>query len=150
MKEIKAKKTSVDGIVFDSALEAKAYRLLCMTYGRDKVICQSVLKLSGKHLDHYLPSVLHKVDFLVYTPKGQVYLEIKGQLQGKWNGKAEYIKNLNLITELTGNSEITYILWTGNGDLCFEGKDNLYFAHSFPLTVDSVQERLIPRWTPDF
>jgi hypothetical protein len=143
MQNYKPKKTRIDGILFDSALEAKAYKMLCQVYGRDKIKCHHPLILGNENLEHYIHRYNHKVDFLVETAIGKVYLEIKGKLKGEWKGKAEYIKLLHEITRL---ENIEYVLWTGNGDLGFEGKDELYFAWSFPKTLHDVTERMTAKY----
>lgn len=147
METYKPRKTRIDGVLFDSALEAKAYKLLCQTYGRDKVKCHYPLVLGNESLEHYFPRHKHKVDFLVETTSKKVYLEIKGKLKGEWKGKAEYIKLLHEITRL---ENIEYILWVGNGDLSFENKDQLYFAWPFPKTLYEVTERMTARYHTEF
>lgn len=144
MRKIKAISEIVNGIRFDSQLEAQAYRLLALEFGKSRISChESISYTSNSRL---LPELTHKVDFVIRDEYGYPvrYLEIKGNIEAQFQGKAEYLRTLMLLQTLRPNVFDKYILWVGGGELRFNKKmEHLPYALSFPSGYSSVKESLL-------
>lgn len=142
--DLRAIPETVHGIRFDSKLEATAYRMLVNTFGRSRVLCHVPVSYSSDR--EVFPALIHKVDFQVNDPHGipMRYLEIKGRIDGQWNGRAAYIRTMMLLQVLRPNVFDKYILWVGNGSSRFSVKTApLDFIQPFPLRLQDVEKSLL-------
>lgn len=134
----------VNGIKFDSRLEALAYRYLVSEFGKSRIICHA--KISYTSDLALLPELIHKIDFVIQDSEGipMRYLEIKGTISGKFHGKADYIRTLMLLEKLRPNIFDKYVLWVGDGGLKFHPSLNsLPYALKFPLNPRSIASDLM-------
>ena len=135
---------TVNGIRFDSRLEALAYRYLCLEFGKSRITCHDAIGYTSD--SSLLPELIHKVDFTIRDSEGvpMRYLEIKGTIDSNFHGKAEYIRTLMLLETLRPCVFNKYVLWVDGGELRFNKKmDYLPYALRFPLNPQSIKADLM-------
>ena len=139
---MKAIRERVDGISFDSRLEAQAYRLLVAVYGKTRVICQYPVALIERQ-EYFLPNITHRIDFAVLdeNAKNVMFLiEVKGTLCDSFHGKAEYIRTLEILRLRHPELMECYRIWIGDGVRGFKHGTPIPipFAYKFPLSATQV------------
>lgn len=133
--KISSIKETVNGIKFDSQLEAEAYRILIALYGSSAVRCQYVVKLDYCHDGKAIPSIEHRVDFGIMDKEGNLkkLIEIKGTLRGRWHGRAEYAMILNLFRASQPELFKIYQVWVADPCTSFFTGKELPFVKRFPF-----------------
>lgn len=132
----RAIKERVNGITFDSQLEAEGYRILCSLFGPATIKCQYVVNLDYHHDGTAIQSIKHRVDFAVVDKQGEIrhLIEIKGVLKGRWHGRAEYAMILNLFRACEPELFKKYKVWVGDSTLSFYDGVSLPFVDRFPFS----------------
>ena len=140
---MKAIRERVDGINFDSRLEAQAYRLLVAVYGKQRVYCQYPIALIGKQ-EYFTPNITHRIDFAVFDEEIKnvvLLIEVKGTLCDSFLGKAEYVRTLEILRLRYPELMECYQVWVGDGVKGFKYgcPVSIPFAHKFPLNTTQVR-----------
>ncbi len=94
-RHINGKKTIIDGITFDSLLEASTYRILksiCETFSLDLEVHYPCL-IRAK--SDYYPAKAWKIDYRLTGKGKRLYIEVKGQPQ-EYKVLIDNVKNLAL------------------------------------------------------
>lgn len=128
-------KETVNGIKFDSQLEAEAYRLLTALYTPRSVVCQYPVILDYCHDGKSIQSIKHRVDFGIVDKEGNLekLIEIKGILRGRWHGRAEYAMILNLFRASQPELFKIYQVWVADSCTSFFTGKELPFVKRFPF-----------------
>lgn len=145
-KKIKPIKEIVNGITFDSRLEALAYRYLCIEFGKGCISCHEAITYTTD--SDLIPQLTHRIDFVIRDAYGTPlrYLEVKGNIDSNFHGKAEYLRTLMLLEKLRPWVFDRYILWVGSGELAFSRATKILpYALRFPLNPKSIKADLMLR-----
>ena len=128
-------KETVNGIKFDSQLEAEAYRILIALYTPSRVICQYPIVLDYRHDGKSIQSMKHRVDFGIVDKEGNLMklIEVKGILRGRWHGRAEYAMILNLFRAAQPELFEIYQVWVADDCTSFFTGKELPFVKRFPF-----------------
>ena len=139
-------KETVNGIKFDSRLEAEAYRILVSLYGAARVVCQYSISLSYVSPSEPIPPLTHRIDFAVTNLDGSIkhLIEVKGQLAGQWHGRQEYAMILNLMRASKPGLFSKYQVWVGDKELSFFPGKKLPFVKRFPFDGLSQARLYLP------
>lgn len=142
-KVVTAIPQTVNGIRFDSKLEAEAYKLLITVFGKSRITCHESISYRAKSA--FIPELNHKVDFVLRDEEGNPirYIEVKGTISGQFHGKTDYIRTLILLETLRPNVWDKYVLWIGDGNGQFTKKSPpCDFASPFPSYPSDVKTAL--------